>query len=438
VDPATGGADLRGFDELATSTDSAATDGPVTDDVPFDAGTVAVVVIDPSGEIRSANQAAGRLHRAHGGATNLWRWVSPADARRLHGLARRVGGVPGASGTTSVGLIGPNGDTRHHDVVLTSFAGSPSSDGFVAVILDATVNRHRAVGPGDVEAHLRASAAGPPGAADRFADIRRGLDADEFDVHYQPIVHLADGGLLGAEALVRWHHPIRGLVRPDEFVPDAEAGGLIHDLGRRILDKAFRQHRVWRTTTGVTLPLHVNLSARQLHHPDLAEDIAAAARLHGVAPRTVVLELTESALIRDHRAAEAMVDRLRHEGFRIAIDDIGTGHSSLARLKRFRIDILKIDRSFVTDLGHDPRDAAIVGSIVFLAEALGLEVVVEGVETDEQRAILLRLGCRHAQGYLFAPALAPADFRRLLPAGDGRSEAVAKRRKKAPRAVARP
>ncbi len=241
-------------------------------------------------------------------------------------------------------------------------------------------------------------------------DLRRALARDEIEVFFQPVVSLADGALHGAEALVRWRHPTRGLLAAGEFVPLAEAAGLIVELGRQVIEKAFRQQRIWRDAGAPDLPLCINLAPRQLHHDTLVDDITAAALQHQVDPRTVSLEITENTLSRNSDAASAVIGRLRDAGFRIAIDDFGTGYSSLSYLKRLPVAILKIDRSFVSHLGEDPRDHAIIASIVALAGACGLEVVAEGIETQAQAALLGQIGCRLAQGFLYAPGLPAAEF----------------------------
>ena len=246
-------------------------------------------------------------------------------------------------------------------------------------------------------------------------DLRRALARDELDVYFQPIVSLEDGRLVGAEALMRWHHPERGLVGPCEFIAVAETTGLIVEVGRKIIDAAFSQLDRWRTTAGIALPLNLNLSPRQLCHEALVADLIGAAQRHGVDPRSIALEITETTLIRNPEAAIRVVERLHDLGFRIAIDDFGTGYSSLSYLKRLPVDGVKIDRSFVAAVDTDRRDEAIVRSILALGEALGLEVVAEGIETVGQQAVLRSIGCRTAQGFLFAPALPAEDFARLLP-----------------------
>ncbi len=246
-------------------------------------------------------------------------------------------------------------------------------------------------------------------------DLRRALAHDELDVFYQPIMSLADGHLLGAEALMRWHHPQRGLVSPTEFITIAETTGLIVDVGRRVIELAFARLEQWRRMRGWSLPLHVNLSPRQLSREDLAEELIDAAQRYGIDPSTISLEITENVLIRNPDMVIAMTKRLKEHGFRIAIDDFGTGYSSLSYVKRLPVDVLKIDRSFIRNIATDPRDEAIVRNITSLTEALGITVIAEGVETEEQRAMLQTLGCSRAQGFLFSPAVPGNRFAGFLP-----------------------
>jgi diguanylate cyclase (GGDEF)-like protein len=236
-------------------------------------------------------------------------------------------------------------------------------------------------------------------------DLRRALEREEFRVYYQPIVSLADGRIVELEALVRWQHPERGLVPPGTFIPVAEETGLIVPLGLWVLEQACRQVRRWQDASpagNTPLVMSVNLSARQFQQPTLLADIERAVRESGLDPRTLKLEITESVLMRDVDGTLTTLRALKALGIQLAIDDFGTGYSSLTYLKRFRLDTLKIDRSFVDGLGRDAQDTAIVRSVVALAKTLNLSVTAEGVETAEQQMHLRQLGCDLAQGYLFA------------------------------------
>ncbi len=234
-------------------------------------------------------------------------------------------------------------------------------------------------------------------------DLRRALERDEFAVHYQPEVSLESGEVIGAEALVRWKHPARGLVYPEEFVPLAEETGLIVPIGWRVLREACRQARRWQDQrASASLPkMSVNLSARQLTHPGLVEDVAGVLRASRLEARDLILEVTESGLMGDVETSVAILRRLKDLGVRIAVDDFGKGYSSLYYLKCLPIDILKADRSFVGGLGTDGKDEGIVRVVIELAHTLGLEVVAEGVESGEQLEHLREVGCDLAQGFYF-------------------------------------
>ena len=237
--------------------------------------------------------------------------------------------------------------------------------------------------------------------------LHRALERAEFLVLYQPVVDLRTGTMAGAEALVRWSHPEHGLLDPTRFIPVAEESGLIVPIGRWVLEEAVRQHARW----GKDRPdfvLGVNLSARQLRQPDLVDVVRDTVTRHGLDPRRLSLELTESVLMEDVEPHRLALAALRAFGVEVAIDDFGTGYSSLTYLRRYPVDVVKIDQSFVAGLGRDQSASAIVESVVDLAHALGMRVVAEGVETDEQLERLRRLGCDLAQGFLFAPPL-PAE-----------------------------
>ncbi len=241
---------------------------------------------------------------------------------------------------------------------------------------------------------------------DRFrteSELRDAVENDRLDVHYQPIVEIRTGRTIGVEALVRWMHPARGLIAPSHFIPIAEETGLIDQLGDVVLRKAALQARRWNDQRGSDpLKVSVNLSARQLVRPDLAESIRQIFLHSGVDPRHLCLEITESALMHDVSASMSTLWALKELGLLLAVDDFGTGYSSLSYLKRLPVDILKIDHSFVDGLGREHEDRAIAAAVVNLAHTLGLTATAEGVENERQLAILRELGCDHVQGYLFA------------------------------------
>ncbi|RBY76554.1 GGDEF-domain containing protein [Blastococcus sp. TF02-09] len=225
----------------------------------------------------------------------------------------------------------------------------------------------------------------------------------ELEVHYQPTVRLTDGRTTGFEALVRWNHPERGLIPPAEFIPLAEETGDIVAIGAWVLREALRQGAVWTAETGMPLRMAVNLSPRQFHDGgNVTELVAAALAESGFPAEQLTLEVTEGVLVRDGDAVVAQLESLRALGVRIAIDDFGTGFSGLSYLRHLPADIIKIDRSFVTDLPRGRSAVTLITSIVELARTLGLDIVAEGVETEDQRRTLADLDCGSAQGYLFA------------------------------------
>ncbi|WP_426341153.1 EAL domain-containing protein [Pseudoduganella sp. S-14] len=244
--------------------------------------------------------------------------------------------------------------------------------------------------------------------------LRTALERREFELHYQPQVDCSTGRIMGMEALIRWRHPEMGMVAPNRFIPLAEETGQILAVGHWVLRTACRQLRDWQRDGRRGLRIAVNVSARQLAEPDFVQGVADVLADTGLAPHCLELELTESAVMNDVAHAMAVMHALKKLGVKLAIDDFGTGYSSLAHLKRFEIDVLKIDQTFVRDLTVDPDDAAIVTTIIALAGNLGLEVISEGVETQEQLDFLRRHGCRHMQGYFFGRPLPAEGFLALL------------------------
>lgn len=245
------------------------------------------------------------------------------------------------------------------------------------------------------------------------ADLRRALEDGDLRLHHQPVVDLATGRVVGVEALARWHHPRHGDVAPDRFVAVAEQLGLAPDLDRWALGRALADARALQDAGALATDarLAVNVSAYSLGDPDLDRWVAAAVEAAGFEPADVLLEVTESAVMADASTAIAVLTRLRDRGFGIAVDDFGTGHSSLAYLHQLPATVLKVDRSFVADLASDPSALAIAGSIVELARAVGLTVVAEGVETSEQADLLRTLGCDAAQGWRWSRAVSPEEAR---------------------------
>ncbi|HEY0367367.1 MAG TPA: EAL domain-containing protein [Pyrinomonadaceae bacterium] len=247
------------------------------------------------------------------------------------------------------------------------------------------------------------------------SDLRQAIENKEFCVYYQPIVSLQTTRLAGFEALVRWNHPRRGLVSPADFIPVAEETGLIVPIGEWVLNEACAHVRQWQldSPTHRVLSLSVNLSARQVAQPDLLDRIKEALATSKLSPHCLKLEITESVVMENAEAAALMFKQLRSLGVQLSIDDFGTGYSSLSYLHRFPLNYLKIDRSFVSRLTTD-NDNAIVRTISTLARNLGMEVIAEGIETDEQYQQLKMLGCEYGQGYLFSRPVANGSVQHLL------------------------
>jgi len=247
-------------------------------------------------------------------------------------------------------------------------------------------------------------------------DLRRAIEREEFVVHYQPIVDPKSGELWGMEALVRWDHPERGLLEPSEFVSVAEESGLVIPMGERVLREACFRTKEWQEENPRIPPLvmSVNLSASQLSRLELADTVESVLGETGLEGSRLTLDVTETVYLKALAANTAMLDRLRDLGVRFSIDDFGTGYSSLTYLKRLPADFLKIDKSFVKGLGEDVEDKAIVRTIIELAHTLGLEVIAEGVETEEQAQQLKEMGCDMAQGFYFSKPLPPEEIPALL------------------------
>ncbi|MEA2462016.1 MAG: hypothetical protein QOH90_2193, partial [Actinomycetota bacterium] len=250
---------------------------------------------------------------------------------------------------------------------------------------------------------------------DTESALRRGIARDELRIHVQPVVGIGDGAIQGFEALVRWDHPERGLVPPAQFIPLAEETGLIVPIGNWVVREVCRTLRRWHHELGVPwVQCSLNLSVRHLQQPDLVATVADALREFDVVPDRLILEITESAVMEAGAGSVETLDRLRALGVRLALDDFGTGYSSLARLHRFPLDVLKIDRSFTAALGDDHQGASIAGAIVSLGQALGLVTVAEGIEDVSQQRALERIGCTFGQGYLFSRPQPPEAFDDML------------------------
>jgi EAL domain-containing protein (putative c-di-GMP-specific phosphodiesterase class I) len=252
--------------------------------------------------------------------------------------------------------------------------------------------------------------------------LQRALQRSEFVLHYQPMVDIATGAVTAAEALVRWRPRGGALVMPGEFIPLAEETGLIVPIGEWVLATALAQQVAWRAAGLAPIRISVNLSARQFHGQDVAQQVARLLAATGADPQYLTLEITESVLMENPAAATETMRRLAAMGVRLAIDDFGTGYSSLANLKRFPIQSLKIDRSFVRELTTDADDAAIVNAVIALAHSMKLDVVAEGVETDEQLGFLRAHGCDQMQGFCFSRPVEASALEALLRGCPGREE----------------
>jgi diguanylate cyclase (GGDEF)-like protein len=254
------------------------------------------------------------------------------------------------------------------------------------------------------------------GRLEMAGEMQRAVERGEFVLHYQPSIILSSGRIAGVEALLRWQHPTRGLMLPADFVAVAEETGLILPIGRWVLHEACMQARRWRDQFGDDPPLTmaVNISARQVHQPGLYDVVQDALRTSGIDPSTLVLEITESLMMQDADLAITRLNELKQLGVRIAIDDFGTGYSSLSYLRRFPVDILKIDKSFVDGVSHQGKEQELAQSIIELGQTLHLEIVAEGVEQADQLGWLQSRRCDLGQGFLFSEPVAATDLTRLL------------------------
>jgi EAL domain-containing protein (putative c-di-GMP-specific phosphodiesterase class I) len=252
----------------------------------------------------------------------------------------------------------------------------------------------------------------------REKDLRSALERDELELYYQPIVSVADETVIGAEALIRWHHPTRGLLPAGDFIPLAEETGLIGQVDEWVVWNACRQLAAWQVS-GITCEgdtVSLNVSARQLENGSFADRLTATLGETGVDPRALGLEITESVLIENSESPAATLADLRQLGPRLILDDFGTGYSSLSYLQRLPFDVIKLDRSFVTDIATPGRDRDIVAALLHLATVLDLDVVAEGIETAEQLVCLKELGCQFGQGYHLGRPMPASAFEQLLTA----------------------
>jgi len=370
----------------------------VNDSLGHDAGDELLVALPP--RLRGALRAADTVARFGGDEFVILceELDSESEATRIAERIAAAFGLPfeldGRAHhlSVSVGVVFARGGTASASEVLRD--------------ADAAMYRAKGGGKGRFElfdAQMRASLVA---RLQTESDLRRALEAGELRLLYQPVLSLRSGAFVGAEALVRWQHPQRGLLPPAAFVAVAEDCGLIAPLGAWVLREACRQAAAWDAGRSVSL----NLSPRQLSHSDVPRLLADALEQTGVDPARIELEITENVLMEQSAGALATLRRLRQMGVRLVLDDFGTGWSSLGYLKRFPIDGLKIDREFVGGLAEEPQDAAIVAAVLSMADALGLSVVAEGVETEAQLAWLRERRCAFAQGYLLGRPMAAQEL----------------------------
>lgn len=310
--------------------------------------------------------------------------------------------------SVSIGIaVYPGNGSDHHELLANADAAmyyAKSSGRNTYCYFEASMNQ-------DVQAQV-----------ELLRDLRRALVRDELILQYQPKYHAASSAVIGAEALVRWNHPVRGIVQPSVFIPLAEKTGFIIQIGEWVLDEACRQMKAWYESGRTEWSMAVNLSLQQFNHAGLVQVVRSTLARHGLPARNLTLEITESTAMRDVEATLATMGQLHEMGVKISIDDFGTGYSSLMYLKRLPATELKIDRGFVRELERDPEDAAIVSAIVALGQTLNLQIVAEGVETREQQEFLTRLGCDSLQGFLLGhPMSAERFMQAAVAAGDLRA-----------------
>jgi EAL domain-containing protein (putative c-di-GMP-specific phosphodiesterase class I) len=247
--------------------------------------------------------------------------------------------------------------------------------------------------------------------------LRRAIDQNQLVLFYQPQIDLASRRIIGAEALIRWQDPERGMISPEEFIPLAEETGLIVPIGRWVIQTACDQAKRWQNLGCPPIPIAVNISGRQFKQPAFVDMLVDIVESSGLDPQWLELEITESVVMENVDEAIMTLIDLKMRGFQLAIDDFGTGYSSLSYLKRFPISKLKIDRSFVNDIATDDNDAAIVSSIIALTKSMGLQVIAEGVETEDQVRFLVERGCLQGQGFLFSRPLPCDEFENFCKKG---------------------
>ena len=302
-----------------------------------------------------------------------------------------------------------------HSLVATVSVGSaiyPTDDAALSPLLakaDAAMYEAKASGRNSFRKYSPGTPSYNPSSISLENELRRAIEGDELVLHYQPQVKLATLQVSGVEALVRWHHPVRGIVSPGHFIPVAEESGLIVPLGEWVLRAALGQCRLWQEQGLPTMRISVNISALQFHQPGFLDFLKTQLAAYSVDPRLLELELTESVLMHNIDDVLKTLEEIKSLGVSLAIDDFGTGFSSLSYLRRFPIDRLKIDQSFVRDIEHSPVNQSIARAIIALAHSLSLGIVAEGIEKLSEKSILEQMHCPEGQGYLFAKPLSAGD-----------------------------
>ncbi len=357
------------------------------------------VIVDLGGRLRRAVRPVDTLAR-YGGARFMVLCEGLSSEAQLLAEAQRL--IDALRGSVRIG---------DHDLIVSASVGATTARpgaGTDELLREAdwAVQHAKEQGGARFVSYDAFSDRSPARRLELETELRWALSARQFRVHYQPVVRLDDDAVIGAEALIRWQHAQRGLLSPAEFMTIAEDSGLILPIGEWVLNTACHQAGRWgqgASASSQPAPnVAVNLSGRQISEPYLLDRIRAALDTANLPPDRLTLEITETVVMADAGKAAQVLGLLKDLGVSLAIDDFGTGYSSLSYLKHFPVDILKIDRSFVSGLGTDPDDGIIVGAVIRLADRLGIQTVAEGVETDLQANELVRLGCTHAQGYYFA------------------------------------
>jgi diguanylate cyclase len=336
-------------------------------------------------------------------------------------VSDRTGGGALAAARRALEALRPAAEVAGHQVfvdasigVATGQAGMEPGD----LLRDADIAMYlaKSQGKGRVEVFEATMRADVLHRVQLRSELAEAIEMERLVVHYQPIVGLADGRVRKLEALVRWDHPVRGLLPPDDFIPLAEATGLVVPLGRWVLREACQQAAGWNAASPEAIGIAVNVASSQLRHPAFLADVSAALRDSGLAADLLTLELTESDVVELEASSRTLRD-LRELGVHLAIDDFGTGYSSLSYLSQLPIDLIKIDRSFIATLGNADSGAAIASTILAIGRTLNVETVAEGIEEPEQLAALRRLGCGLGQGFLFARPVPAEDIPSILAAG---------------------